>query len=1160
MRRELATLFAEKVVVFDGGLGTMLQRADLTPDDFEGREGCFDVLVRTRPDVVAGVHEAYFRAGCDVVETDSFGGSRIVLAEYGLAAETYDLARRAAALAREVAHGCSTAARPRFVCGSVGPGTRLPSLGMITFRELRDGFRPQIEGLLDGGADLLILETCQDPLQIKAALDAAREAFRAGRTRVPVLVSLTVEASGTLLVGTDLPAALAILDPLGVEGIGLNCAAGPEGLERHVRFLGEHGPRLVSVMPNAGLPRNEGGRTVYPQTPAEFAARVAAFVRDDRIGIVGGCCGTTPDHLRELVALVGGLAAPHRETIPRAEAASLFGAVPFAQTPAPLLIGERANATGSREFRERLLADDLEGQLAVVREQEGGGAHLVDLSVAWAGRNEVADFARLVPELARQVRLPLVIDSTSPEALEVALERHGGRCLINSINLEEGEERAGRVLELARRFGAAVVALVIDEQGMALTIERKLAVAERLVELAGRHGLRPEDLVLDLLTFTVASGDVATRGAAAATLDALPLVKQRFPGVSTVLGVSNVSYGLQPGLRRPLTSLFLAEAVAQGLDMAIVNARLLLPLHRIDPALQGICRRLLRAEFVTGDPLAELLAWSAVPSPDVPPDVAAGEVFTDRELLQRRVVDGVKQGLPELLERLLAAGEAPLALINEVCIPAMKEVGDLFGRGLLQLPFVLQSAEVMKAAVAHLEPALEAAGQGLAAGTLVLATVKGDVHDIGKNLVDILISNNGYRVVNLGIKVPVEEMIRAVREHRADALGMSGLLVKSTLVMRENLAELVRRGVTVPVLLGGAALTRDFVEGELREVYGPDVHYCEDAFAGLRVLEQVTQRLVADGAARGPSGEIVPYAGVLASLPPTVAGGALPVPVAEEPGEPPPELDRTIVPPTPPSWGRRLTGPLPLPPLLDALDETTLFRGQWRYRRGSLDQRAYEALLADQVRPVLARWRERCLTEGLLQPRGVCGWFPCGSRGQDLLVQDPEQPAAPPVRFGFPRKRSPPRWCIADFFRPWADGPTDVVGLLAVTVGPEATAAEQRLFQAGEYRDYLHLHGLAVQVAEAAAELLHRQLREELGIASAAPAGDATPDRQGYRGSRYSFGYPACPELAAQAELFRLLRPADIGLALTESFQLVPEQSVTALVVHHPQAKYFRLD
>ncbi len=798
-------LLRERTVIFDGATGSSLQQLELGPDDFEGREGCNEVLCRSRPDAIRELHDRFFAVGCHAVETNSFGASRVVLAEYGLAEEAYDLNRRAAALAREVAHGWSRPDRPRFVAGSLGPGTKLPSLGQIEWSALVSAYREQVAGLCDGGADLLVVETCQDLLQTRAALYAIRrELERLGRP-LPIIVSLTIELTGSMLLGTELAAALAALAPLRPDVIGLNCATGPLEMKQHLSALSRSSPFPLAAQPNAGLPENRGGKPFYSLTPEEFARWHESFILEDGVRVVGGCCGTTPAHIAALCARVDSLTPAPRSPRSEPSLSSLYSALPLAQEPRPFLIGERTNANGSKRFRELLLADRFDDLVELARDQEQGGAHALDLCTAYVGRDEHRDMREAVTRFVRQVRLPLVIDSTQPEVMEEALQRIAGRSLLNSLNLEEGEEKARTILRLARDFGAAVVALVIDESGMARTLEHKLAVAERIYALAvEEHGLAPADLVFDMLTFTVGSGDETVRDSALQTLSAIRELKARHPECSTILGVSNVSFGLKPAARRVLNSVFLHLAVEHGLDLAIVDASKLFPLSRIDPVSRRLAEDLLSDRREEGkDPLFAFLQHFEGAREESRPEHDERPL---EERIQRKVVEGDRSELELLLASALTR-HAPLAIINELLIPAMKEVGELFGAGQMQLPFVLQSAEVMKQAVAFLEPHLEKGEAREPQGTLVLATVKGDVHDIGKNLVDILLSNNGFRVLNLGIKVPIEEMIRVYEAEKADAIGMSGLLVKSTWVMKENLEELRRRGLHPPVLLGGAALT-----------------------------------------------------------------------------------------------------------------------------------------------------------------------------------------------------------------------------------------------------------------------------------------------------------------------------------------------------------------
>nr|BCX01963.1 MAG: 5-methyltetrahydrofolate--homocysteine methyltransferase [Bacteroidota bacterium] len=1180
MSHPFVALLAERIVVFDGAMGTQIQARALGPEDFWGKEGCNELLVLSRPEVIAEIHAAYLHAGAMVIETNTFGANRVVLSEYGEEERTYEINRAAAALARRVAGDFHRLDEPRFVAGSIGPGTRLPTLGQIDFRTLRASYLEQALGLLDGGVDLFMIETCQDPLQIKAALDAVQEAMRQRGRRIPVIVSLTIEPTGSMLVGTDVQTALAILSRYELTALGLNCATGPEQMDAHLRLLAAQSPFALSCLPNAGLPENVGGRAVYRLSPEELARWMRTFVLDLGVQIVGGCCGTTPEHIRLLRQSVEGLAprARNPEYIP--SVTSLYQSLPTRLEPAPLLVGERLNANGSRQFRELLLAQDWEGMVQMAREQVREGAHLLDVCVAYVGRDERRDMTELVRRLVLEVEAPLMIDSTDPVVIEAALELIGGKAIVNSINFEDGEDRARRVLELCRRFGAAVVGLTIDERGMARSVEHKLQVAERLYRLAVEaYGLRPEELFIDPLTFTLGSGDEAFRRAALDTLQAIRQIKARWPRVRTILGISNVSFGLNPSARQALNSVFLHMAVEAGLDAAIVHASRIQPLHQIPEEIRELCRRLLeddRRYDETGklisDPLEELIAATNIQQ-EGPKREDRTETLSVEERLRHRILDGERRGLEEDLREALKR-YGPLEIINTILLDAMRQVGELFGSGQMQLPFVLRSAEVMKAAVTYLEPFMERL-EGAHKGTVVLATVRGDVHDIGKNLVDIILSNNGYRVINLGIKVPVEEMLAAAEAHRADAIGMSGLLVKSTAVMRENLEFMRDRGWKIPVLLGGAALTRRFVEEELRSLYPGPVFYCQDAFEGLEVLE----RLLGYSAAQSPprqTEEETGYEPVEVSPPPVRGTKPAQLRLSTRPRARTEGLSPAPV-PRPPFLGVRLEREIDLDTIYTYLNRTALIKGQWGIRAGNRNGAEFERYLEREIYPVLERLLREAGRDGWLRPAVAYGFFPVRAEGETLIVYRPGgmRPEEAPLRedwpgweefadaeptewlrFRFPRQRQAPYRCIADFFR--SDG-FDVLGVQLVTMGPEASAYAQRLFQEGRYQEYLYVHGFSVEMAEALAEYWHKRMRQMLDIAHEDARDLKALFQQGYRGSRYSFGYPACPNLEDQVLIMQLLRPERIGVGLTEAFQLVPEQSTSALVVHHPQAKYFRV-
>ncbi len=1142
LRHPFLDKLREEVVLFDGAMGTNLQRQNLTPDDFGGEEraGCNEYLVISKPEAVRQVHASFFAVGCEAVETDTFGANAIVLAEYGLAERDYELNRKAAELARSVAADFHDG--PRFVVGSIGPGTKLPSLGQVSFADLFAAYSRQAEGLLDGGVDVLLVETVQDPLQAKAALAAIYEVFRKKRMRVPVMAQVTVETTGAMLLGTEISAALTTLLAYPVEVIGMNCATGPAEMSDHLRHLSQHSPRFISCLPNAGIPENIAGQTVYPLQPKEFTDYLEHFVVDLGVNIVGGCCGTTPEHLAELVQRLKGRAAKSRQPQEIPSLSSLYTSVPMHIEPKPLLIGERTNANGSKKFREFLLADDFDSMLGMAKEQVREGAHLLDVCVAYVGRDEVRDMEETIRRFNRQITIPLVIDSTEVPAVEKALSLISGKALINSINLEDGEERARRVLELSRKYGAALIALTIDEEGMAKTAVHKLAVAERIYRLAvDEYAVPPHDLFFDPLTFTLASGDAEFRRAGVETLEAIRRIKASFPGVHTILGVSNVSFGLKPAARHVLNSVFLHHAIEAGLDAAIVHAGKILPLFKIDDELREICRRLIFDDRSAGDPLAQLMARFEDAAAQQQKAAEPMSELRVEERLKRRIIEGIKPGLEDDLRQALETYDA-LHIINEILLDGMQVVGDLFGRGEMQLPFVLESAEVMKAAVSFLQPFMEKK-EGTEKGRIVLATVKGDVHDIGKNLVDIILTNNGYRVINLGIKVPVESMLKAAQEHHAQAIGMSGLLVKSTVIMKENLEVMRERDLRIPVILGGAALNRRYVEEDLRRCYNGFVGYARDAFDGLRFMELVREGRV----------EAYVTGGEQKAKKQTPSKGRTAPPRRKVVIEPAPDIPR------PPFFGSRLVRDIDLETVFQYINKIALFRGQWQFKRSRQSPQAYEKLLREKVEPLFEELKAKVLQEGWLEPAVVYGYFPCNRDGDRVIIFHPEADE-PWLHFDFPRQKGGSRLCIADFFLPLQSGRRDVIGMMAVTMGRKAAEVSRRLFEGDNYSEYLYFHGLSVEAAEALAEYWHQMMRRELGIAEG--ESDRVQDlfQMKYRGVRYSFGYPACPNLEDQEKLFELLRPERIGIELTEEYHLVPEQSTTAIVVHHPQARYFNIE
>jgi 5-methyltetrahydrofolate--homocysteine methyltransferase len=1177
----LLRALSERVIVADGAMGTMLQAREPSLDDFQGHEGCNEILNVTRPDIVAEVHAAYLDVGVDCVETNTFGANLTNLGEYGIGDRIHELALAGARVAREVADGYSTPDRPRWVLGSVGPGTKLPSLGHITFAELRDAYSQQVSGLLEGGVDAVLIETSQDLLQTKAALIGARRAMAGYGRRVGLIAQVTVETTGTMLLGSEIGAALTALEPLEIDLIGLNCATGPAEMGEHLRHLSRYARAGISAMPNAGLPVLTADGAHYPLTPEELATAHDHFTRDFGLSLVGGCCGTTPEHLRAVVDRVGGREVLRRNPAHEAAAASLYQSVPFRQDTAYLSIGERTNANGSKAFREAMLEQDWEKCLDIAREQIRDGAHLLDLCIDYVGRDGVADMRELASRLSTASTLPLVLDSTEPAVLEAGLQLVGGRAVVNSVNYEDGDgpdSRFARIVPLVKEYGAAVVALTIDEEGQARTADWKVRVAERLIaDLRDNHGIDPSDVLIDCLTFPIATGQEETRRDGVETIEAIRRIKQSHPEVQTTLGLSNVSFGLNPAGRQVLNSVFLHECIEAGLDSAIVHASKILPISRISVEELEVTRDLVydRRQYgddgmVTYDPLTRFLELFAGASAQSSAASRAEELaaLPLEERLQRRIIDGERQGLEADLDEALAERPA-LAIINDTLLAGMKVVGELFGRGEMQLPFVLNSAEVMKASVAYLEPHMEksegADGAGSGKGTIVLATVKGDVHDIGKNLVDIILTNNGYRVVNIGIKQPVAAILGAAEDHDADLIGMSGLLVKSTVVMKENLEEINDRGLAAkwPVLLGGAALTRAFVEEDLSSIYDGEVRYARDAFEGLRLMDAFM------AVKRGEPGASLPE---LRGRRVTRREGSS-RPQVEVPARSDVAVDNEV--PTPPFWGSRVVKGIPLADYSAYLDERALFLGQWGLKSTRGDGPDYKALVEVEGRPRLRMWLDRMHTEGLLGAAVVYGYFPCWSEGDELVILDPtglNEAGPKPLEHGweptelhrlaFPRQHRDRFLCLADFFRPreavLAEGRPDVVAFHVATMGTPVSEAAAKLFEANAYREYVELHGLGVQLTEALAEYWHARVRAELGI-DAEDASDRVQlvTKQSYQGERYSFGYPACPDVEQQTVIMSLLDPSRIGVELSEEFQLHPEQSTSALIVHHPEASYY---
>ena len=1135
----------------------MLQAANPTLADFQGHEGCNEILNVTRPEVVRAIHDQYLTVGVDAIETNTFGANWANLAEYGIEDRIYELAFAGGVLARESADSFSTKDRPRFVLGSLGPGTKLPSLGHTTYQNLKDSYFLAAKGLVDAGSDALLIETSQDLLQTKAAINASRAAITESGRDVMLIAQVTVETTGTMLLGSEIGAALNALEPLGIDFIGLNCATGPAEMSEHLRYLSKNARIGISVMPNAGLPILGAHCAEYPLTPDQLATALANFVNEYGVSLIGGCCGTTPEHLKAVVDRVSGERIKSRNVELEPGASSLYQYVPFRQDLTYMAIGERTNANGSRAFRDALLAQDWQTCIEIARDQIRDGAHMLDLSVDYVGRDGAQDMSELASRFATSSTLPIVLDSTEPAVIKAGLERLGGRSVINSVNFEDGDgpnSRYARVMPLVKEHGASVIALTIDETGQARDAQWKLRIARRLIEdLTQKWAMNTGDILIDCLTFPIATGQEETRKDGIETLDAIRALKSEFPQVQTTLGVSNVSFGLNPAARVVLNSVFLNEAVNAGLDSAIVHPSKITPMARIEQRQKEVALDLIydRRVFVEGectyDPLTEFLKLFEGVELTNSRLTRAAELaaLPLQERLARRIIDGEKVGLEDDLQTALKDGIPALAIINDHLLEGMKVVGELFGKGEMQLPFVLQSAEVMKSAVAMLEPFMEKADAD-GRGTMVLATVRGDVHDIGKNLVDIILSNNGYRVVNIGIKQTINQIIDAATESNADAIGMSGLLVKSTVIMKENLEELTSRGLDQkwPVVLGGAALTRAYVEQDLAALFPGEVRYAKDAFEGLKLMD------ILMSIKRGDPG---------AELPPLRERRVKAVKRDEietiiDTTRSDVATDNQI--PTPPFWGSRIIKGIPLADYSGMLDERALFVGQWglKSKRGE-----YETMVESEGRPQLRSLLNESLSQGWLNAAVVYGYFPCYSEGNDLIILEHEGPnkGSERVRFSFPRQSRDRRLCISDYFASKDSGKNDVVSFHIVTMGNEVSNATAKLFATNSYREYLELHGLSVQLTEALAEHWHARIREELSFRSEDSQVLQELLDQGYRGSRYSFGYPACPDLEQQVQLCELLQPSRIGVELSEEFQLHPEQSTSAIIVHHPEAKYF---
>ena len=1172
----------QRVLIGDGAMGTQLQSFDLDVEkDFLGLEGCNEILNHTRPDILKTIHRAYFEAGADLVETNTFGCNLPNLADYDIADRCRELAYKGVALAREVADEMGPGADgiPRFVVGSMGPGTKLPSLGHAPYEDLKAYYKEAALGMVEGGADAILVETAQDLLQVKAAVLGCHEAFDVLHTTLPILCHVTVETTGTMLLGSEIGAALTALERLGISMIGLNCATGPAEMSEHLRYLSQHANIPVSVMPNAGLPILGKHGAEYPLTAPELAVALRDFVTEYGLSMVGGCCGTTPEHIRAVASALRGVTPAQRKVSEDDNVSSLYTTMPLTQDTGITMIGERTNANGSKAFREAMLAGEWETCVDIAKQQTRDGAHMLDLCVDYVGRDGRADMAKLAGLLATSSTLPIMIDSTEPAVIQTGLEHLGGRCAVNSVNFEDGDgpdSRYQRIMRLVKDHGAAVVALTIDEEGQARTCEKKLEIASRLIDdITGSWGLEQQDIIVDCLTFPISTGQEETRRDGIETINAIRALKEKYPRVHTTLGLSNISFGLNPAARQVLNSVFLHECIEAGLDTAIAHSSKILPMNRIDERQREVALDMVYDRRAEGyDPLQVFMELfegvSAADAKDARAEALAAMPLFER--LSQRIIDGDKNGIEIDLDAGMEE-KTPIEIINQELLGGMKTVGELFGSGQMQLPFVLQSAETMKTAVAYLESFMEASDDSGGKGTIVLATVKGDVHDIGKNLVDIILSNNGYNVVNLGIKQPVATIISAARDHGADVVGMSGLLVKSTVVMKENLEEMNSAGAAdIPVLLGGAALTRTYVENDLTEVYHGDVHYARDAFEGLRLMDEIMAIKRGDLAAVDPEAQqkrearrarherskrIADQRKAAAALVevPERSDVATDVPVA-----------------APPFWGTRIIKGLPLAEYLPTLDERALFMGQWGLKasRGG-DGPDYDELVEAEGRPRLRAWIDRLKSEGILDHAAVVyGYFPAVSEGDDVLILSEPEPNAPVrARFSFPRQQRGRFLCIADFIRSRVDaaatGTVDVLPFQLVTMGQPIADFANELFAAHEYRDYLEVHGIGVQLTEALAEYWHARVRSELSFADGGSVGDEdAADKRGffnleYRGARYSFGYGSCPDLESRRTMVELLQPERIGVHLSEELQLHPEQSTDAFVLYHAEAKYFNV-
>ena len=1172
------------LIIFDGGTGTSFQNLNLTADDFGGKEleGCNENLVLSSPEVVEKVHNSFLEAGCHVIETNTFGASSIVLDEYDIADKAYEINKNAAFIAKKAAAKYSSVDKPRFVAGSIGPTTKLPTLGHIDFDELKQSYKEQIYGLIDGGVDLLLIETCQDVLQIKSALLASKEILESKNIDIPLMVSITMETTGTMLVGSDIASALTILEPFNIDILGLNCATGPEQMKEHIKYLSENSPFAISCIPNAGLPENIGGVAHYRLKPIELKMQLMNFIYDFNVQLIGGCCGTTPEHIKYLSSIIDEIIDNERTNnngkknssgfIP--SASSIYNSVPYKQDNSILIVGERLNASGSKKVRELLNNDDWDGLVAIAKQQQKENAHVLDVNVDYVGRDGVKDMKEITSRLVTNINLPLMIDSTDADKMESGLKSAGGKCIINSTNYEDGNERFDQVLNLALGYGAGLVVGTIDEDGMARNSEKKYKIVKRAINRTRECGLSDYELFFDPLALPISTGIEEDRLNAKETISAILKIRENFPDIHIILGISNISFGLSPLSRINLNSIFLDECIKAGLDSAIIAPNKILPLSKISEETKKLCldliydKRKFEDDICIYDPLVELTkAFQDLSIQDFKKASSENKNLTLEERLKNHIIDGEKIGLEDQLNKALKKYK-PLEIINTFLLDGMKVVGDLFGSGQMQLPFVLQSAETMKFAVSILEPYMETVDENISNGKLLIATVKGDVHDIGKNLVDIILTNNGYDVINLGIKQDVSAIIDAQKKYNADCIAMSGLLVKSTAFMKDNLEAFNNENISVPVILGGAALTPKFVNEDCSKIYKGKILYGKDAFTDLKFMNEYM-----DNKKKGNWSNtegFINNEGININLASSKSNSqAVKKSISIDAETSKLNLKENFIrskfineedPIQAPFLGTKVLKDvdIDLNKLIFYLDTKALFSGQWQIKKGknqSVDE--YNNYLDSYAKPLLDKWLEIIIEKKLISPKAVYGYFRCGRKDNSIFLFD-EKSLNKISQFNFPRQKSGNNLCIADFYCDLKnDKPIDIFPMQAVTMGDIASEYSQKLFKEDKYSDYLLFHGLTVQLAEALAEYVHALIRIECGFRSEEPDKNREILAQKYRGARYSFGYPACPKVSDSNIQLSLLDAKRINLTMDESEQLHPEQSTTAIISLHSKAKYF---